>query len=214
MIVVDTSVWIDYFNAFPSEEAAYLTLCIAEGQDLVIPGVVLAEILLGARNDADAARIRHVMSAFDPAPELERADYDHAAGLYRACRARGMTPRSTIDCLIAQLCLKHGYELLARDRDFVAIAQVSALRMIVPSSSVQERAARYGTGKTAGRSRLAKSLKTRLSSWEELRALGGRVHAAPDESVLSPHAPLTRRRASAPRRSSRASAPRCRATRR
>jgi predicted nucleic acid-binding protein len=144
MMLVDTSVWIDYFNAFPSDEAAHLTLCIAEGRDLVIPGVVLAEILLGARSDADAARLRHVMSAFDLAPELERADYDAAAGLYRACRARGVTPRSTIDCLIAQLCLKHGYELLARDRDFAAIARLSALRLIVPSSSVQERAAHYG----------------------------------------------------------------------
>jgi predicted nucleic acid-binding protein len=220
MILVETSVWIEYFNASPSDEAAYLTLCIAEGQDLVIPGVVLAEILLGARSDADAARIRHVMSAFDLAPELERADYEHAAALYRACRARGLTPRSTIDCLIAQLCLKHGYELLARDRDFAAIAQVSALRLIVPSSSVKERAAQYRPvthqrrGTTAGRAKLAKSAQTRLSPWEELRALGGGVRAMPDESVLRPGAPLTRRRSSAPRRSSRASAPHSRASRR
>jgi len=184
MILVDTSVWIDYFNAYPSDEAACLTLCIAESRDLVIPGLVLTEILLGARNDTEGARISRVMSAFDLAPELERADYEQAANLYRACRTHGMTPRSTIDCLIAQLCLKHGYELLARDRDFAAIAQVSPLRLTIPSTSVQERAAQYAP--TA-------------------RKHDGRATGRP---------PLTRRRASAPRRSSRASAPRSRATRR
>ncbi len=168
MILVDTSVWIDYFNTQPSDEAAYLTFCIAESRALAIPGLVLTEILLGVRNDAEAARIVRAMSAFDLAPELERADYEQAAGLYRACRARGITPRSTIDCLIAQLCLKHGYELLARDRDFAAIAQVSPLRLTVPALSVQERAAQYG------------------------------VQAPPERR------PLSRRRPSAPRRSSRA----------
>ncbi len=220
MILVDTSVWIDFFNARPSDEAAYLTLCIAEARDLVIPGLVLTEILLGARNDTEVARISRVLSAFDLVPELERADYEQAAGLYRACRTHGMTPRSTIDCLIAQLCLKHGYELLARDRDFAAIAQVSPLRLTIPSTSVQERAARYGSiarkqhRKAAGRFEQAKTRQTRLNPWESLRALGGAVQAVPDESVLQPSAPLTRRRASAPRRSSRASATRSPVTRR
>lgn len=176
MILVDTSVWVDYLNTHPSDEAAYLTLCIAEGRDLVIPGLVLTEILLGARSDAEAARLAGVMSAFDLAPELERADYEQAAGLHRACRARGRTPRSTVDCLIARLCLKHDYELLARDRDFQAIAKVSPLRLTIPSSSVQERAAQYGL-------------------------------------PADRHRPIPPRRAPAPRRSSRASAPRSRASR-
>ncbi|MDE2136638.1 MAG: PIN domain nuclease [Gammaproteobacteria bacterium] len=203
MILVDTSVWVDYLNTHPSDEAAYLTLCIAEGRELVIPGLVLTEILLGARSDVEAARITRVMSAFDLAPELERADYEQAARLHRACRARGMTPRSTAECLIAGLCLKHDYELLARDRDFQAIAQVSPLRLAIPSSSVQERAARYG-------------------SPEVLRRLGGKVHATPGESVLQDEdcsparsgSALTRRRAPALRRSSPASAARRPASRR
>ena len=178
MILVDTSVWIDYFNTYPSDEAAYLTLCIAEVRDLVVPGLILTEILLGARSEIEAARFSQVMSAFDLAPELERADYEEAAGLYRACRARGKTPISTVDCLIARLCVKHGYELLARDRDFAAIAQVSPLRLTIPGSGVQERAAQYGRPAT-----------------------------------VQP-TPLIRRSASAPRRSSRASAPRSHASRR
>ena len=168
MILVDTSVWIDYFNTQPSDEAAYLTFCIAESRELVIPGLVLTEMLLGVRDDPEAARIAQVMSAFELTPELERADYEQAAGLYRACRSRGIAPRSMVDCLIAQLCLRYGYELLARDRDFAAIAQVSPLKLTVPALSVQERAAYYG------------------------------LEAPPERR------PPSRRRASAPRRSSRA----------
>jgi len=178
MILVDTSVWIDYLNRHPSPEAEYLAVCIAEGRDVVVAGLVLTEILLGARSPVEAERICRVMTAFDLTPELERADYEEAASLYRACRAKGMTPRSTIDCLIARVCLKHGHELLARDRDFAAIAQVSALRLAVPPSSVQERAAYYGRQATA------------------------------------PSPRLTPRRASAPRRFSRASAARSRVPRR
>jgi predicted nucleic acid-binding protein len=140
VIVVDTSVWIDYFNNYRSEEAAYLAVCIADARELAIPGLVLTEILFGVRTDAEAARLKRVMSAFDLTPELERADYEAAAELYRACRAHGITPRSTIDCLIAQLCLSYGYELLARDRDFTAIARVRPLKLLSPTEGVQERA--------------------------------------------------------------------------
>jgi hypothetical protein len=176
MILVDTSVWIDYFNAYPSAEATYLTTCIAEATDLVIPGLVLTEILLGTRSDADAARIGHVLSALDVAPELERADYERAAGLYRACRARGITPRSTIDCLIAQLCLRHEYALLARDRDFEAIAKIAPLRLCLPSSGVKERAARYGQPLAAARRPIIR--RPPRAPRRSSRASGARSHAS------------------------------------
>ena len=95
MILVDTSVWIDYFNGHNSVEAAYLGLCIADAGPLTIPGLVLTEILLGVRTEAEAKRITRALSAFEFAPELEKSDYQKAAELYRACRARGLTPRST-----------------------------------------------------------------------------------------------------------------------
>ena len=139
MILVDTSVWIDYFNGHNSMEAAYLGLCIADAGPLTIPGLVLTEILLGVRTEAEAKRITRALSAFEFAPELEKSDYQKAAELYRACRARGLTPRSTIDCLIAQLCLKHGYELLAKDRDFDAIGKVFPLKRVSTTPMVQDR---------------------------------------------------------------------------
>ena len=143
LILVDTSVWIDYFNGYASVEADFLTLCIAEARPVVLAGLVLAETLQGVREPARAARIADVLSAFELAPELERADYEHAAAIYRTCRGRGSTPHSTIDCLIAQLCLRHGYELLTRDRDFEAIARSCPLRRVSPDPGVRELAGAY-----------------------------------------------------------------------
>lgn len=130
MILVDTSVWIDFFNGHDSVEAAYLRSCIVDARPLTIPRLVLTEILQGVRTDADAGRIARVLSAFDVSPDLDSADYENAAALYRQCRAKGFTVRSTIDCLIAQLCLRHNYELLAKDRDFEAIGHVASLRRV------------------------------------------------------------------------------------
>lgn len=139
MILVDTSAWIDYFNGHDSVEAVYLRSCIVDARPLVIPGLVLTEILLGVRTDTEAARLVRVLSAFETPPELDSSDYQKAAGLYRECRGRGFTIRSTIDCLIAQLCLRHDYELLAKDRDFTAIAEVAPLKRVPEASTVHDR---------------------------------------------------------------------------
>src|SRR5207249_12098434 len=75
---------------------------------------------------------------FELTPELTRSDYEQAAAIYRACRARGTTPRSSIDCLIAQICLRYDHELLSRDRDFDAIARIFPLQRVVPAPGLQE----------------------------------------------------------------------------
>jgi predicted nucleic acid-binding protein len=139
MILVDTSVWIDFFNGHESVEAMHLRSCIEEMQPLTLPGIVLTEILVGMRTDAEAERVAEALSAFDPLPELDPTDYRKAAEIFRACRGRGFTIRSTADCLIAQLCLRHGYDLLAKDRDFDSIAAVFPLRRATSASMVHDR---------------------------------------------------------------------------
>lgn len=146
MILVDSSVWIDFFNGHDSAEAAYLRSCIVDARPLTIPGLVMTEILQGVRTDAEAARIARVLSAFDVPPELDSADYEKAAALYRHCRAKGFTVRSTIDCLIAQLCLRDNHELLAKDRDFDAIGQVASLKRVPAKSTVHDRPRAKGAG--------------------------------------------------------------------
>ena len=129
-MLVDTSVWIDFFNGRESKQVERLAYAIAESESIVVPGVVLTEILLGLKIDAEAERISSLLNAFDAVAEPIREDYIEAARIYRLCRAKGFTIRSTIDCLIAQLCLRDSLALLAKDRDFKAIANCLPLQLV------------------------------------------------------------------------------------
>lgn len=129
-MIVDSSVWVDLFNSRGTAEADFLARALDIGDPVLVPGLVLTEVLQGLRNETDAARIAELMTAFRSPPELEVDDYRRAAALYRACRARGTTPRSTIDCVLAQTCLKFDLPILARDSDYQVIAKVAPLRIV------------------------------------------------------------------------------------
>ena len=129
-MLVDTSVWIDFFNGHPSSAANRLGQAIADGESITLPGVVITEILMGLKDDAEAVRIANLLRAFDQAAEFTSNDYEEAARLYRTCRSQGLTIRSTIDCLIAQIALRDGLPILSKDRDFKAIAACSPLQLI------------------------------------------------------------------------------------
>lgn len=131
-MLVDTSVWIDYFNGHASPEADRLGRAIADAEPLFIPGLVWTEILLGFGSESDANRVSELLEAFEYVSEPTRADYIEASRIYRVCRSRGYTLRSTIDCVIAQLCLRDELDLLTKDRDFTAIAKFFPLRLIEP----------------------------------------------------------------------------------
>ena len=129
-MLVDTSVWIDFLNGHPSAQADRLSQAIANGEAIAVPGLVLAEVLLGLKSDAQAEKVAYLLDAFEPVADLDRVGYARAAGLYRLCRSKGYTIRSTIDCLIAQMCLRDGLPLLTKDRDFEAIASCAPLRLV------------------------------------------------------------------------------------
>lgn len=131
-LLVDTSVWVDFFRSDDSGEEARLRAALESGEELVVPGLVLAEVLLGLGSQRDVERISRLFGAFTPAAELVADDYPAAAELYRACRRRGFTVRGLVDCLLAQLCVRCDYRLLARDRDFQALAAVCPLRLEQP----------------------------------------------------------------------------------
>ena len=129
-MIVDTSVWIDFFNGHASSQAERLAKAIEDNEAIALPGLVYTEILLGLKNDQAAQRIAQLLSAFTWVPEASMQDCAAAAALYRQCRTKGVTIRSTIDCLIAQLCLRDDQPLLAKDHDFEAIAKHCALRLV------------------------------------------------------------------------------------
>ncbi len=129
-MLVDTSVWIDYFNGYTSPEAERFAKAIGNDETIDLPGIVWTEILLGLRTETEAARIQNLLDAFDTVKEPTHQDYLESARIYRVCRNKGFTIRSTIDCLIAQLCLRDNLPLLSKDRDFKHISQCFPLRLI------------------------------------------------------------------------------------
>jgi predicted nucleic acid-binding protein len=117
MILVDTSVWIDFFNGRATAETDMLDRFL--GRELVLVGdLILTEILQGFRSDADYRTALSLLSALELRDLGGRQIALAAADAYRTLRRRGHTPRKTIDVIIGTYCLVHGLELLHADRDF------------------------------------------------------------------------------------------------
>lgn len=127
MIVVDTTVWADWFNGTESPAAGLLRHAL-ERQDAGLVPIVLTEVLQGFRFDRDFERARGLLLRL-PLLTLDAGGYVAAARLYRRLRSRGVTVRGTIDCVIAQTCITAGVELLSNDQDFAAIARHTPLRL-------------------------------------------------------------------------------------
>ena len=127
MILVDSSVWIDYFRGRRTREAAQLDGLLGV-EPVAIGDLMLAEVLQGFVAEAD---FRRALKLFEPVPVVEiggRAVAVQAARNFRALRARGVTVRKTIDTLIATRCIHDGLPLLFSDRDFVPFVEHLGLR--------------------------------------------------------------------------------------
>lgn len=116
-VLVDTSVWVDFVNGHPSREAQALDQLIREEADILTCGVVVAEFLQGIRDPESRATLEGHFREMEWLTPREPDTYLHAAALYRQLRAKGITIRSTIDCLIVQLAAEEQCLLLAKDRD-------------------------------------------------------------------------------------------------
>ena len=117
MILVDTSVWIDYFNGIETIETNHLDHIL--GQEPILVGdIILAEVLQGFRTDQDFETARKLLSTFQTVSILNPESAIRSAINYRALRKMGITVRKTIDCFIATFCIDTGSRLLHSDRDF------------------------------------------------------------------------------------------------
>jgi len=122
MIVVDASVWIDYFNAVRSREADLLDDLLGR-EFLLIGDLILAEVLQGFDQEADFRRAQALLDRLDCAEMVGCALALSSARNYRLLRRRGITVRKTIDVMIATFCIEHGHVLLHADRDFDVMRQ-------------------------------------------------------------------------------------------
>ena len=129
MIVVDSSVWIDYFNGADTRETTLLHGILGT-EPVVIGDLVLAEVLQGFRRDSDFHRARTALETLIFEPMVGRAIALASARNYRALRAAGVTVRKTMDVLIATFCIEKGHALLHADRDFAPMKRHLGLRTL------------------------------------------------------------------------------------
>ncbi len=130
MIVVDTSVWIDFFRGAETAYTRGLRHLIETDEAVTLTDLILTEILQGLSTEAEAARVDDALAAFDVLLLEPLGDHRWAASTYRECRRRGITVRSTVDVLIAAVCVREGAALLAVDRDFERLAPIAGLELV------------------------------------------------------------------------------------
>lgn len=133
MVLVDTSVWVDYLRGEATSQVRALRDLLA-GEDIVgTAPIILQEILQGADSEARFETWRANFSELYCYVPIDPAQsHIAAARLYQACRRAGKTPRSSNDCLIAQIAIEHDLQLLHDDRDFSAIASTTPKLKVYP----------------------------------------------------------------------------------
>jgi len=117
VIVVDSSVWIDFFNGVSTPEVQRLDGLLGV-TPLAIGDLILVEVMQGFRNERDVATARQLFRSLALLPMLGGSNAWKAAENYRQLRSRGITVRKTIDGIIATACIEANLPLLFSDRDF------------------------------------------------------------------------------------------------
>jgi predicted nucleic acid-binding protein len=125
VFLVDTSVWVDYLRGTSTQAVEKFQRILDETRPFGITSLIYQELLQGTDSDASFARLdtylrtQRFYHSQDPL-----TTYTEAARIYFRCRRKGITIRSTIDCLVAQIAIENDLLLLHSDRDFDDIAVV------------------------------------------------------------------------------------------
>jgi predicted nucleic acid-binding protein len=131
VVIVETTVWIDYFQGVTNPETDWLHEQL-DRQRLGLTDVILCEVLQGVRDESVANDVERQLLKLEV---FETGGVDlarEAARNYRTLRGRGHTVRKTIDCLIATFCIREQHLLLHRDRDFDPFEKFLQLSVIHP----------------------------------------------------------------------------------
>ena len=131
MIMVDSTVWIDYFNGKITLQTDYLDR-ILPAEPILVGDLILAEVLQGFRRDSDFDKASRALSKFVQVSLVNPALAIQGARNFRALRKKGISVRKTIDCLIATYCIENGHDLLHSDADFDPFEEQLRLQVIHP----------------------------------------------------------------------------------
>ena len=131
MILVDSSVWVDYFNGRANRETDFLDSLLGT-EPVAVGDLILAEVLQGFRSDADYKTAKELLASLTtyelPGTSLAVKTADN----YRALRKRGVTVRKTVDAIIATFCIERRIPLLYSDRDFDPFVKFLGLKPALP----------------------------------------------------------------------------------
>jgi predicted nucleic acid-binding protein len=129
VVLVDTTVWVDFFLGKTAPQVQILEQFLADGEDICICGVILTEVLQGMRDESEYTRTLSLFDSFLFLP-MNRRIFLRAAELYRALRRQGVTIRKAVDCMIASVAIEHTIPLLHNDRDFDPIEKLCGLKVV------------------------------------------------------------------------------------
>jgi predicted nucleic acid-binding protein len=131
MLVVDTSVWVDYFNGVENPETDFLHSAL-ETTPILMGDLILAEVLQGFRHDPDFEKVRRTLGKFVQESMVTPELAVQSARNYRFLRQKGITVRKTIDSLIATYCIENDHQLLHNDGDFDGYEEHLGLQVVHP----------------------------------------------------------------------------------
>ena len=129
MVVVDTTVWVDFFVGKNTPQVQKLEQFLTEGEDICICGVILTEVLQGIRDESEYIRTLALFDSFLFLP-MNRRTFVKAAELYRTLRQKGVTICKAVDCMIASVAIEHNIALLHNDKDFDPIEKLCGLKVV------------------------------------------------------------------------------------
>lgn len=129
MILVDSSVWIDYFNGQSTPQVEILDNLLG-AQPLAIGDLILAEVLQGFRQDSDYIIAKRLLTSLTVFNLLNSDLAIQSVDNFRALRKQGITIRKTIDVIIATFCIQENHALLFSDRDFMPFVQHLGLQAV------------------------------------------------------------------------------------
>lgn len=129
MVLVDTTVWVDFFSANLNPHVKTLENLIVDREDICICGVILTEVLQGIRDDSEFKKTKNLFAnlIFLPMPY---SVYLSSAKIYRTLRRKGITIRKSVDCMIAAVAMEHEILLLHNDKDFIPIEKHFGLKRL------------------------------------------------------------------------------------
>ena len=127
MILVDSSVWIAFFNGRNLPQVDRLADLVRQNR-LLVGDLILLEVLQGFRSERDFQVAKRLLLNRGVVSLVNRSVALRSAENYRALRQKGLTVRKSVDCLIATWCIEHGVPLLFSDRDFEPFVEHLGLR--------------------------------------------------------------------------------------